>query len=99
MGGARNKSFENEQTSEMMTTELIQAELEQFIQHYLLPATPFTITDRWSGIMGMGFEKTPIVKEISNNVFCCVRMSGMGVALAPVVARQVTEIMTQKSTA
>jgi glycine/D-amino acid oxidase-like deaminating enzyme len=83
----------------MMITEIIQEELEKFIQHYLLPATPFTITDRWSGIMGMGIEKTPIVKAISNNVFCCVRMSGMGVALAPVVARQVAELMNKNFTA
>jgi hypothetical protein len=43
--------------------------------------------------MAFGKEKTPIVKQVSGNVFCAVRMSGMGVALAPVVAQQVTEMM------
>ena len=45
--------------------------------------------------MAFGTEKMPIVKQISDNVFCAVRMSGMGVALAPVVAQQITSMMTK----
>lgn len=93
LGGGRNKAFEEEETTEMGTTAIIQNELESFIKKHLLPHTTFTITDRWSGIMAMGSEKMPIVKAIDENVFCCVRMSGMGVALAPVVAGQVAELM------
>ena len=86
-----------ENTQLMETTPLIQAELEKFIKHYLLPTTDFSITDRWSGIMAMGKEKLPIVKAVSENVFCCVRMSGMGVALAPIVAKQVAKLISQLS--
>ncbi len=43
--------------------------------------------------MGMGGEKTPIVKQALPNVFCAVRMSGMGVALAPEVGQQVAKMM------
>ncbi|MEO6731009.1 MAG: hypothetical protein ABIN01_07310 [Ferruginibacter sp.] len=39
-------------------------------------------------------EKLPIVKAIGKQVFCCVRMSGMGVALAPIAAQQVGRLMT-----
>ncbi|MEP7108927.1 MAG: FAD-dependent oxidoreductase [Ferruginibacter sp.] len=93
LGGGRNKSFGEESTTEMKTTDVIQRELEQFIHQYLLPGISFTITDRWTGIMAMGTQKAPIVKAISENVFCCVRMSGMGVALAPVAAQQVIQLM------
>ncbi len=96
IGGARNKSLREENTSEMKTTDLIQTELEKFIHQYLLPAgTSYTITDRWTGIMGMGNHKSPIVAKIGNNVFCCVRMSGMGVALAPIVAWQAVQLMNK----
>ena len=95
IGGARNKAFEKEYTTEMQTTGFIQQELENFIRQYLLPHTPFTITDRWSGIMAMGAEKLPIVQAINEKVFCCVRMSGMGVALAPVVAEQIALMMNE----
>ena len=93
IGGARNKALKEEETDVMRTSEVIQQELENFIRAYLLPYTAFTITDRWSGIMAMGSEKLPIVEAVDQNVFCCVRMSGMGVALAPVVAEQVVAVM------
>jgi hypothetical protein len=32
-------------------------------------------------------EKTPIVKQLSERQFCAVRLSGMGVALAPVIGK------------
>ena len=93
LGGARNKDFENEQTLEMHTTPIIQAALESFIQQHLLPETSFTVTDSWGGIMAMGIEKSPLIQSISHNVFCCVRMSGMGVALAPEAAQKVVTLM------
>ena len=96
IGGARNKAVDAETTTEMEITELIQAELEAFVRRHLLPHTSFFITDRWSGIMAMGSEKLPIVQQLSGQVFCCVRMSGMGVALAPVVAAQVVDMMNGK---
>ncbi|WP_315816305.1 FAD-dependent oxidoreductase [Paraflavitalea speifideaquila] len=93
LGGARNKALREEHTTELNTTDAIQKELEHFLAHYILPGKEYAITDRWSGIMGMGSEKMPIMKEISPNVFCAVRMSGMGVALAPVIGEKVAEMM------
>jgi gamma-glutamylputrescine oxidase len=95
IGGARNKAFKEEETTEIATTNIIQNELEDFVRQHLLPDTTFSITHRWSGIMAMGSEKIPIVKAISEQVFCCVRMSGMGVALAPVVAEKIATLMSE----
>ena len=44
--------------------------------------------------MGMGGEKMPIVRAVNDHVFCAVRMSGMGVALAPMVGEQIAVAMT-----
>jgi gamma-glutamylputrescine oxidase len=93
LGGARNKAFEEETTTTMTITDTIQKELEQFLARYILRDREYTITDRWSGIMGMGNEKMPIVKEVSPQLFCAVRMSGMGVALAPVIGEQIADMM------
>jgi glycine/D-amino acid oxidase-like deaminating enzyme len=95
LGGARNKAFEEERTKDMQTTSFIQNELESYFDNVILPnyKGQYIIENRWSGIMGMGGEKMPIVKEAMPNVFCAVRMSGMGVALAPVVGQQVAEMM------
>jgi gamma-glutamylputrescine oxidase len=94
LGGARNKAFDEETTTELTITDTIQQELEHFLKTYILPGYTYQITDRWSGIMGMGNEKLPIVKEVSPQVFCAVRMSGMGVALAPVIGEQVSKLLS-----
>jgi glycine/D-amino acid oxidase-like deaminating enzyme len=96
LGGARNMAFEEETTTEMMTTEKIQSQLEHFLSHYLIPGIAWQITDRWSGIMGMGSEKMPIVREVSPQIFCAVRMSGMGVALTPVIGETMADMILQK---
>jgi glycine/D-amino acid oxidase-like deaminating enzyme len=93
LGGARNIAVEEETTTEMETSEKIQQRLEEFIAEHLLPGVPFEITDRWSGIMGLGSEKMPIVKKLSSNMFCAVKMSGMGVALAPIAGETVSALM------
>jgi gamma-glutamylputrescine oxidase len=95
LGGARNKAFAEEQTTSMETSETIQKELERYLATVVLPnyAGKYTIEHRWSGIMAMGSEKMPIVKQVLPNVFCAVRMSGMGVALAPVVGGEVCSMM------
>ncbi|MBN9380678.1 MAG: FAD-binding oxidoreductase [Chitinophagaceae bacterium] len=96
LGGARNKAFEAERTDEMNITPDIQHELERFLKETILPGRDYTIEHRWSGIMGMGSEKMPIVQAVNDHVFCAVRMSGMGVALAPIVGEKVARLMTGK---
>ncbi len=96
LGGARNKALDEETSSEMMTTDKIQSELEHFLSTYILPGKDYLITDRWSGIMGMGPEKVPIIQKVSDNIFCAVRLGGMGVALAPIVGEKITQLMFPK---
>lgn len=95
LGGARNKAFDEEATHVMHTSETIQQELERYLAEVVLPGfrDQYTIQHRWAGIMAFGKEKAPIVKQLAANLFCAVRMSGMGVALAPVVAQKITAMM------
>jgi len=96
LGGARNKALEAENSGELITTDVIQAELERFLKEVILPKQKYTIEHRWSGIMGMGSDKFPIIKRIEKNVYCAVRMSGMGVALSPVVGDIIARQMLYK---
>lgn len=93
LGGARNKAFDEEHTYELDVSENVQNALEHFLHEIVLPATSFTVEHRWSGIMGVSDEKMPIVKEISEHIFCAVRMGGMGVALAPVIGEKISHLM------
>lgn len=93
LGGARNIDFKNEETSEMETTEFLQNHLEKFLKETILPNQEFKISHRWSGIMAMGAEKSPIVQKISIRQIAAVRLSGMGVALAPKIGEMVAEMI------
>jgi len=93
LGGARNKAIAEEHTYELSTTDHIQQELERFLREIILPNQTYAIDHRWSGIMGVGDEKNPIVKQITENIYCAVRMGGMGVALAPEIGKSVAKIM------
>lgn len=93
LGGARNLAIDQETTTEEGVTENIQEALESFLRSTVIPGVPFEIADRWSGIMAMGPEKSPIMRHLSPRVFCAVRMSGMGVALAPMAGRKIAMMM------
>jgi len=95
LGGARNKDFKNEKTTSLETSKIIQKTLEEFMMKRILPkgSKKPKIELRWSGTMGMGKIKKPIIRELQPNVFCAVRMSGMGVAIAPMVAQKAVQLM------
>jgi len=93
LGGARNKFMNEEETFSSDTSVPVQDELERFLKEIILPGIPYQINRRWSGIMAVGKEKRPIIQKINDRLFCAVRMSGMGVALAPQVGKQVAAMM------
>nr|WP_165851774.1 hypothetical protein [Chryseobacterium pennipullorum] len=93
MGGGRNQDFKTEETTAFETTEFLQNHLEKFLKEVVIPDHQYAIALRWSGIMAMGSEKTPIVKQLSQRQFCAVRLSGMGVALAPEIGERVAEMI------
>lgn len=80
-GGGRNLDFEGETTTQMKTTENIQSALERLLNHTILPGKDVKIAQRWSGIMGVGSKKAPIVKQLSEHLYCGIRLGGMGVAI------------------
>ena len=97
LGGARNKFFDEEKTTDLSTSNNIQTELERFLSEVILPGkNDFSIDYRWSGIMGMGKEKTPTIRELQPKVYCAVAMGGIGVAVSPIVAEQVCDLLFNK---
>ncbi|MDY8135187.1 FAD-dependent oxidoreductase [Aquimarina sp. 2201CG5-10] len=92
-GGGRNLDFKAEETTELVQTELIQQKLEEILSEVILPDTNFKIEHRWSGVMGVGNQKKSIVKQISNNTFCGVRLGGMGVAIGSLVGAELADLL------
>jgi len=43
--------------------------------------------------MGVGEQKKTIVKQISNNVYCGVRLGGMGVAIGSLIGEELANLV------
>jgi hypothetical protein len=43
--------------------------------------------------MGMGETKKPIVKQLTNHVFCGVQLGGMGIAIGSLVGRDLADLL------
>ena len=93
LGGGRNLDIAGETTEEFGQTDAIQNRLDQLLKEVILPNTEFEVDHRWSGIMGMGAHKSPIVKQLSNHVYCGVRLGGMGVAIGSIVGTELAELI------
>lgn len=93
LGGRRNWDFNNEMTDEFGTTSLIQNALLDLLGSVVVPYHKYEIDTWWSGIMGIGSQKNPIIKAISPNVVVAVRMGGMGVAIGSLVGEEAANML------
>jgi hypothetical protein len=92
LGGGRNLDFDSERTTEERTTKSIQEALERLLREVILPHTSVEVDQSWAGIMGIGDKKSPMIKALSPNVHCGVRLGGMGVALGAGVGSSLAEL-------
>ena len=93
LGGGRNLDFETETTTEFGQTKIVQNKLEDLLKNVILPNQDFQIAHRWSGIMGIGNSKNPVVAQLSENVFCGVRLGGMGVAIGSLIGTELADLI------
>jgi len=87
-GGGRHLNTTQETTTKFENTSLITDELKKLLKENILPNTNFEIEHTWSGIMGIGSKKSPIIKQLSENIYCGVRLGGMGVAIGSLVGKE-----------
>ena len=93
LGGGRNLDINGETTTDLVTTEHIQTALQNILDEIIMPNQDVEIDYNWSGIMGVGKSKQPIVKKIADNVYVGIRMGGMGVAIGAAVGQQLSELI------
>lgn len=96
LGGGRNLDFATEETMEFGLTTKVQDKLDDLLTNMILPYTDYKVAMRWSGVMGMGPEKKSIVKAVSKNVFCGVRMGGMGIAIGSLIGEEVATLVSEQ---
>jgi gamma-glutamylputrescine oxidase len=88
LGGGRNLDIETEKTAEFGSNELIRAALEKLLHEVICPGQQVAIDAWWTGILGLGPVKKPILERVSPHVVVAVRLSGMGVAIGTLVGQE-----------
>jgi glycine/D-amino acid oxidase-like deaminating enzyme len=96
IGGARNHFLEQEQTASFGNTENITNHLLNFLRRHIIPSSPFTIEQKWSGILGLGMAKTPIVQWQSDRIFMACRMGGMGISIGAWIGQMAAEAIASR---
>ena len=86
-------SNKNEMTDAFGATDLIQSALNQLLSSTILPREYVEIEASWSGILGIGKIKKPIIEQLSANVVVAVRMGGMGVAIGSLVGDEAAALV------
>jgi hypothetical protein len=87
IGGGRHLDMKGESTDELKNTERIISYLNDLIKELILPGVKYEIEHTWSGILGVGDSKMPIVKKVDDNVLIAIRMGGMGVAIGSFIGK------------
>lgn len=93
LGGGRNLDLQGEQTVSMEYTAVIQDNLERLLREVILPEQEWEIEQRWSGIMGVGQQKKPILGQLSKNVYYGVRLGGMGIAIGSGIGKDLAGLV------
>lgn len=94
LGGARNKDFEKEKTTEFEVNPTIKAHLERLAQEVIFPGRPLEWEMEWTGIMAFGSKKSPIIQQIGKKTAVAVRLGGMGVAIGWQVGKELSELLS-----
>ncbi len=88
LGGGRHLDFEEECTDELGTTQRIRSFLLSMLREVVLPNGMAQPAYWWSGIMGVGASKSPIVRSLSPRMHVAVRLGGMGVAIGSLIGQE-----------
>ena len=92
-GGGRQLDLKGETTTSFEQSEIIKQNLLSYLEAYILPDTKYEIDYFWSGIMGVGQQKSPIVKQVDEHIYCGVRLGGMGVAIGSLVGKELSDFI------
>lgn len=94
-GGGRNLDFEAEKTEKLENSVKIIEELKRILQEQIAPYANIKVEHQWAGTMGVGEAKNPIIKEVEDNIYCGIRLGGMGVAIGTLVGKELAHLMTK----
>jgi len=93
MGGMRHLFPNSESTALQGNTDEVVNALKNFIQDKIHTTSTIEIDIAWSGILGVGKDERPVVKQIKENIFIGARLGGIGVAIGSLIGEELAELI------
>lgn len=93
LGGARNKDFEGEKSTEFKVNPNIKTHLERLAEEVIFPGKEIQWEMEWTGIMAFGPKKSPLIQQVGEKMVAAVRLGGMGVAIGWEVGRELSVLL------
>jgi gamma-glutamylputrescine oxidase len=93
IGGGRHQDFEGESTDTFGHSAKVREYLVSLLTNHILPNQQVGIEYEWSGIMGVGQVKKPIIDWHSERIALAIRMGGMGIAIGSLVGEKAAELI------
>lgn len=70
----------------------IRAWLIDVLHTHITPGLSCEIDCEWTGYLGVGTTRQPIVQKIAPGIVCAVRMGGMGVAIGTLIGQEAADL-------
>ncbi|MDX1665985.1 MAG: FAD-binding oxidoreductase [Saprospiraceae bacterium] len=97
LGGARNEDSQGEQTDDFGFNPLIRKALLDMLHTVILPGEEVAIDHWWSGILGVGKQKDPLLFWHGDRILVAVRLGGMGVAIGTLLGEEAADMLLERS--
>lgn len=94
IGGGRHWVTDEEYSSELNPLPETERRLLEFARSEIFSdSVKLKKTISWAGTLGVGKEKSPVLQWESDRILSAVRLSGMGVALSPILAQRAAAVL------
>jgi glycine/D-amino acid oxidase-like deaminating enzyme len=93
LGGARNKDFETENSTDFVVNPKIKSHLDTLAREVIIPGKNLEWDMEWTGIMAFGEKKIPLIQPIGEKTGAAVRLGGMGVAIGWQVGKELSKLL------
>lgn len=92
LGGGRNLAADEETTDQFGVNHFILSTLSQLLRTTIIPDHDYELDQSWSGILGLGVKRGPILQKQGNHIIIAVRLGGMGVAIGSLVGEEAAKL-------
>ncbi len=95
LGGARNVDMAGENSIKFEVNPKIKSHLQLLASEVIFPDKAIEWEMEWTGIMGFGNKKSPLIQQVGEKTAAAVRLGGMGVAIGWQVGKELASVLSE----